>query len=300
MLLRCSRAFPHLAVTAVLALAVAACAPRQPCHPQKHELPRPNERLVNTVGVQMKLIQPGTFTAGVGVAPFPHRKTTISRPFYIGVHEVTNRQYEQFFARHTTHLKEVGTDARYLQPDHPAVFVSWNDADAFCQWLSIIEGHRYRLPTSDEWEYCAQAGRGCRYPWGNEWPPGPRTGNLLHKTLDSQDPDPDGFEFTSPVGSFPPNPWGLFDMEGNAAEYCQNAAILPGLLSMPYRVPIEHADWSYRKGRISMGPCFPESTQELGSYKTDCFACGFWFVGGDPLKGSRAGGFRIVMECNEP
>ena len=86
-------------------------------------------------------------------------------------------------------------------------------------------------------------------------------------------------------------------MEGNVAEHCQNAAILPGLLSRPYRVPNEHFRLSFKLGRISIGPCFRESTQELGSYGTDCFACGFWSGEGDPLKGTGSTGFRIVLEC---
>ncbi len=290
------RALPTAAVFAMLGLVAAACAGRQSCRPPQPERVAAEERFANSVGIQLQLIQPGTFTAGVGTPPFPLRKASIGSAFYIGIHEVTNRQYEQFFARHTSHLKEIGVNDRYLAPDHPAVFVSWNDADSFCQWLSMLEGRRYRLPTTDEWEYCAQAGRSCRYPWGNDWPPSPRLVNLRHAPLDYEGPDLDGYEFTSPVGSFPPNPWGLFDMDGNVAEHCQNAAILPGLFSRPYRVSNEHFRLSYKHGRISIGPCFRESTEELGSYGTDRFACGFWSVGGDPLEGNGSVGFRIVLE----
>lgn len=299
MLRHCIRTLPRAACYAVAILALSACAGERVGCRHNGNTTLPTERFTNSIGVQLQLIHPGTFTAGAGVAPFPLRKAKVSRPFYIGVHEITNHQYEQFERRHTAHLKEIGTDSRYLGAEYPAVFVSWNDADAFCEWLSLLEGHRYRLPTADEWQYCAQAGRDCRYPWGDNWPPSPRTGNLRYTVLDHAGLDLDGFDFTSPVGSFPPNPWQLFDMEGNVTEYCRNAAILPGLLSRPYRVPLEHCAWNYMSGRICMGPSFNPSTQELDSYNTDRFACGFWFVGSDPMKGNRAAGFRIVMECND-
>lgn len=294
------RTLPLAVCIAVVALAVSACAGERVCCPQHNGAAPPKERFTNSIGVQLQLIHPGTFMAGMGVPPFPLRRTNICKPFYIGIHEITNRQYEQFQRRHTAYLKDIDTDSRYLGPDNPAVFVSWNDADSFCQWLSMLEGRRYRLPTADEWQYCAQAGRDCRYPWGDDWPPNPRTGNLRYTDLDHEGPDLDGFDLTSPVGSFPSNPWGLFDMEGNVCERCQNAAILPGLLSRPYRVRPEYDAWNYGHGRVVMGPSFLPSTVELDSYKTDRFACGFWFVGGDPLKGSRAAGFRIVMECDGP
>jgi formylglycine-generating enzyme required for sulfatase activity len=103
----------------------------------------------------------------------------------------------------------------------PVVNVSWNDAKAFCEWLTTKErdegkigaAHKYRLPTDAEWSVAA--GRG-KYPWGTEWPPPTGVGNY----------DPrlgvDSYANTSPVGSFPANRFGLYDMGGNVWQWCED------------------------------------------------------------------------------
>jgi formylglycine-generating enzyme len=112
-------------------------------------------------------------------------------------------------------------------PDHPVVNVSWNDAVAFCQWLSRKEGKTYRLPTEAEWEYACRAGTITRYCCGDD----PETlvsfGNVADAAAKKKYPDwthvikgNDGYVFTSRVGSFQPNPFGLYDMHGNAWQWC--------------------------------------------------------------------------------
>lgn len=111
--------------------------------------------------------------------------------------------------------------------DHPVVNVTWNDAVAMCKWLSEKEGKTYRLPTEAEWEYAARAGTRTRYFTGDD----PQS---LLKGANIFDADAskywerwaqfalrghDGFPFTAPVGSFPPNAFGLHDMHGNAWEW---------------------------------------------------------------------------------
>lgn len=111
--------------------------------------------------------------------------------------------------------------------DHPVVNVTWNDAQALAAWLSETEGRRYRLPTEAEWEYACHAGTRSRYSSGDEprsllgaanvfdansaryWP------RWQSMALDGYD----GYAFTAPVGSFAPNPWGLYDMHGNVWEW---------------------------------------------------------------------------------
>lgn len=116
--------------------------------------------------------------------------------------------------------------------DHPAVNISWEDAYHFCQWLTrketenglLPEGWRYRLPTEAEWlaavtdEPTLEDEPGFNpemvFPWGDKWPPPRDSGNYgerLHV---------DDFEYTSPVGSFPPNVYGIYDMGGNVWEWC--------------------------------------------------------------------------------
>jgi serine/threonine protein kinase len=120
---------------------------------------------------------------------------------------------------------EVDAGASWERPgfaqgaDHPVVGVSWLEAQAFCAWLTekeraegkIGKEDAYRLPTDAQWSVAAGSGK---YPWGNEWPPPKNAGNY-HPSLEV-----DSYEFTSPVGSFPANRHGLYDMGGNVWQWC--------------------------------------------------------------------------------
>lgn len=121
-------------------------------------------------------------------------------------------------------------------PDDPVVNVTWEDAAAFCQWLTarerkagrLTDKQRYRLPTDAEWSLAAGLGpeRGrtpedrlqatVTWPWGYVWPPQPGDGNYAAEL------EADKFTNTSPVGSFKPNPHGLFDLGGNVWEWCDD------------------------------------------------------------------------------
>jgi formylglycine-generating enzyme required for sulfatase activity len=129
---------------------------------------------------------------------------------------------------------------RYPQTeDHPVSGVSWEDAMAFCRWLTDQERRRgsidvsavFRLPTDTEWTLAAGDGR---YPWGDTWPPPADTGNLAgREARDENWPGgtnafgvltgyEDGFPRTSPVGRFTANANGIYDLEGNALEWCDD------------------------------------------------------------------------------
>ena len=110
--------------------------------------------------------------------------------------------------------------------EHPAVCVSWQDAQAYARWLSTKTGHQYRLPSEREWEYAARAGSSRPDPW---------TGtsvcdhaNIADETLRLKQPAwpiekcNDGYPFTAPVGSYAPNAFGLYDMNGNVMEWVQD------------------------------------------------------------------------------
>ena len=139
-----------------------------------------------------------------------------------------------------------GVDARWKKPfgdrfkqadTHPVAKVNWNDAQAFCEWLTkkelaegkIKAGQKYRLPTDAEWSVAVGLGKekgntpeekqsGIKgvYPWGKGYPPPKEAGNY-HGSLGV-----DGFEFTSPVGSFAVNKYGIHDLGGNAEEWCED------------------------------------------------------------------------------
>ena len=128
-----------------------------------------------------------------------------------------------------------GRDPRYswLNPGfaqtdrHPVVNISYADALAFADWLSKTEGQRYRLPTEAEWEYAARAGTRTRYHSGDDPDSLLKVANVFDadsavnwgRWKDMALKGSDGYAFTSPVGSFAPNAWGLFDMHGNAWEW---------------------------------------------------------------------------------
>jgi formylglycine-generating enzyme required for sulfatase activity len=120
---------------------------------------------------------------------------------------------------------------------HPVVRVSWNDANAFCAWLTkkelaegkIKAGQKYRLPTDAEWSVAVGLGkekgdtpqeksRGIKdvYPWGKEWPPPKGVGNYNNSL------NVDKYIPTAPVGSFSANQFGLHDMGGNVWEWCED------------------------------------------------------------------------------
>jgi sulfatase modifying factor 1 len=106
------------------------------------------------------------------------------------------------------------------------VNVSWNDAVAFAKWLSQKEGKTYRLPTEAEWEYACRAGTTTRYFCGDDAEGLAEVGNVADGTAKAKHPDwttiaaQDGFVYTSPVGHYRPNAWGLYDMHGNVLEWC--------------------------------------------------------------------------------
>ena len=111
--------------------------------------------------------------------------------------------------------------------EHPVVAVSWNDAVKFCAWLSQKEGKVYELPTEAEWEYACRAGTTTRF-WCGDADAGLKgNANIADASLKAKRGGPlsavswdDDYPFTSPVGAFSANAWGLFDMNGNIRQWC--------------------------------------------------------------------------------
>lgn len=146
----------------------------------------------------------------------PHRVRVDS--FYIAVTETTNAQYARFLQATGHQAPLYWQDKNLNGPNQPVVGVTWDDAAACCRWLTQVTGVEHSLPTEAQWEAAARGGlTGRIYPWGDE---APGAGGVLRANLRHDGTARDGFPFSAPVGSFPPNAYGLFDMAGNVAEWC--------------------------------------------------------------------------------
>lgn len=174
------------------------------------------------------------------------RTVQITRPYYIGSREVTNREYRRFKPGHSS-----GVVAGFSLDDgsQPVVNVSWDDAARYANWLSSQVGLEpfyvedngrmvqaapmtsgYRLPFESEWAYAARyAGTStpARYPWNGSFPPAPKSGNFADESARGIlsiiiQGYSDSFPVTAPVASFPRNAGGLFDMGGNVSEWCHD------------------------------------------------------------------------------
>lgn len=177
---------------------------------------------INSIGMRLVHIGPGEFRMGEKGREISRRPEIIraggkpvkvERAFYLGAFEVTNLQFEQF-QKHARPKYQAGKKGDH----HPVEPVSWREAQEFCRWLSQKENRRYRLPTEIEWEYACRAGTQARLYWGDEfWDR--NKANLGGPRADQEMWKDDGYEYTAPVGTYPPNPWGLFDMIGNSWEW---------------------------------------------------------------------------------
>jgi formylglycine-generating enzyme required for sulfatase activity len=199
----------------------------------------------------------------------PRHKVRITKPFYLGQYEVTLNQFLHFYhdAKYKIEAERDGkpswgyehnrlSESNRFRPwdpigwkiemDHPVIYVTWNDAVAFCEWLSKKEGQTYRLPTEAEWEYACRAGTNSRYSFGDDPEELVHFANatdadrkviFANSTIATFDKDgkkakleipypfisrPDGYPWTAPVGKFRPNAFGLYDMHGNAWEWCSD------------------------------------------------------------------------------
>ncbi len=181
------------------------------------------------------------------------RRIILTRPYYLGVEEISNAEYRRFDSAHRSGT--AGSTSLDLE-DQPVVNVSWDQAARYCNWLSKQEdlppayvdrggkmvmvsplSKGYRLPTEAEWVRAARysaGGSGVKYAWGSSWPPKEGSGNFADvssKTLiaSSLSGYNDGFLASAPGGSFGANQLGLYDMGGNVAEWVNDVySIYPG------------------------------------------------------------------------
>ncbi|MBM4142455.1 MAG: formylglycine-generating enzyme family protein [Lentisphaerae bacterium] len=241
----------------------------------------------------------------------PQREVTISKPFYMGVYEVTQEQFEQVMGFNPSAVEDNIWPATDFKPE---MFVGKNRAvnnirntgasmsvnpkdgwaDAFCEKVSAKAGMKVSLPTAAQWEYACRAGTTTTFYWGDDPAEASKYENLGDKSFtkaglckytqqftyrnENQD---DGFDKMAPVGSFKPNPWGLYDMLGNVFEWV--------------------SDWapSYYFGAPTIDPAGPAYT--VGGawriWKGGCFSSGPGGAFGHPVHGPPIFvqfGFRVV------
>jgi formylglycine-generating enzyme required for sulfatase activity/outer membrane protein assembly factor BamB len=217
-----------LAVVFVLPLpALAEAAPGE-------QTKRPLPNLTNSIGMKLVCIPAGTFLMGSGDADpdaqpdeKPRHRVRITRPVYLGAFEVTQEEYQKVMGINSSFFSETGLgkdkvkglDTKRL----PAEQVRWLDAVEFCRRLSARPqerkaGRLYRLPTEAEWEYACRAGTTTAFNLGDK---------LSSRQANFNGTHPYGgaakgpfLTRTTPVGSYPPNAWGLYDMHGNVWEWC--------------------------------------------------------------------------------
>jgi formylglycine-generating enzyme required for sulfatase activity len=179
--------------------------------------PEPVGVVINSLGMRLLYISPGKFTMG---SPSNEEKrdddeicheVKLTQGFYIGATEVTQAQWHAVMDEKVSDI---------VSGDLPITSISWRDAFEFCQRLSKKEGRAYHLPTEAQWEYACRSGTKTPFSFG--------------ETISTDQANYNGgFVYGRgqkgvhrkkllPVGSFEPNAWGLYDMHGNAGEWCQD------------------------------------------------------------------------------
>ncbi|MCY2987641.1 MAG: formylglycine-generating enzyme family protein [Planctomycetota bacterium] len=182
--------------------------------------------LTNSIGMKLRLIPPGKFMMGSPESEAKREgnetqhQVRITRPFYLGVYEVTQEEYERVIGKNPSIFRSgSGQDTSRF----PVESISWDDAVEFCRELSSLPGERsagrvYRLPTEAEWEYACRARTTTTFHFGSEL-------NGREANCDGNYPygtSSKGPCLTQPttVGSYAPNGFGLYDMHGNVWEWC--------------------------------------------------------------------------------
>jgi len=207
--------------------------------------------------VKLTLIPAGTFQMGsansTGDERFPEtpqHEITLTKPFYMGVTEITQPQYQALMAANPSSFKtlyQIRGGVPFREPGaadqtwNPARYaplpvndVLWDEATEFCSRLAQKTGRKVRLPTEAEWEYAYRAGTKTTFYWGEndkyaDWPPEPpriRSKDKVREDNPATDyawyADNCGERLVHPVGQLKPNAWGLYDMGGNVPEWCRD------------------------------------------------------------------------------
>jgi formylglycine-generating enzyme required for sulfatase activity len=242
--------------------------------------------LLQSPPTNMVFIHPNTFEQGSptnevghGADEAPRTIVTISHGFWMGRHEVTQREY----------LAVVGSNPSQFTGDlnRPVESVSWPEATNFCALLTaqqlaaglITPGCQYRLPTEAEWEYAARAGTSTRFSYGED----PNATSLTNFAWYSANSG----AMTHPVEQKAPNPWGVYDMEGNVLEWCLDwYGTYPGGFEIDPQGPASNPIGV----KVIRGGAWD-------SFDTDCRSARRMSFGVSPFLKDFILGFRVVLAC---
>jgi formylglycine-generating enzyme required for sulfatase activity len=258
----------------------------------------------NSVGMRFVLIPPGQFTMGSGqtsaqvaaacamsnaapgwfVDEHPQHKVTLTKAFYMSIHEVTNASYEALTAkpkdkRPKKPAKAPTAPTEVKPPDHPVLKISSTTAEAFCKKLSQNEKRTYSLPSEAQWEYACRAGSKTAFSFG----PASSTDKANYHGNYTYGGGKKGENRakTAAAGSLPPNAWGLYEMHGNVSEWCSDT----------------YAKYSAEDQTDPTGPEKKGNQRVLrgGSWRSYPGACRSAFRHGmDTRASSEAIGFRVI------
>ena len=211
--------------------------------------------LATALGLDLVRIPSGEFIMGSrkgGSDEQPPTLVRIEEPFWLGRFEITNAQYAAFDPEHDSRIEDKNTYQFGIhgypanEPEQPVVRVSWEEAMAFCKWLSERTGRRFSLPSESQWEWACRAGSSTAFQFGPRGSDFSNHANFADSKLREFASDPytvdlplegptayddwipkdvrfnDGSLIAVGGGRYLPNPWGLFDMHGNVAEWTQS------------------------------------------------------------------------------
>lgn len=233
----------------IMAASVAVCgpppapavAPFSEQQARRHQdawaehLGQPRE-VTNSIGMKLVLIPPGEFMMGSPESEErhlshegPQHRVRITRPFYLGVYEVTQEAYERVMGTNPSDFSRDGRDGNWVSGQDTSRFpvesVTWNDAVEFCRRLSVLPaersaGREYRLPTEAQWEYACRAGTTTPFHFGSVL--NGRQANCGGNNPYGTSEKGPYLRRTTTVGSYSANGFGLYDMHGNVWEWCSD------------------------------------------------------------------------------
>ena len=185
----------------------------------------------------------------------PIHTVTFDYDFEIGKYPVTFKEYDLFCE---DRKRKKPDDRGWGRGKRPVINVSWNDAKAYCDWLSKKTGDTYRLPTEAEWEYACRAGTTTKWSFGDDEK---ELGKYAWYDKNAYDKGEKHSDYgTHPVGEKLPNPWGLYDMHGNVWEWCDRVMEVP---TKEERKSIK----SFGVARGAMMPSTPAPPSAAGSIR---------------------------------